>query len=175
MSASPPLPGRCSLGDRRRDKPLKYPHMFSRAFTRLLRAGHPFTVMAVGALFALSFDTFSQAPLFAVTAAQFGGWSPALALALVFTSGMLADGANGYWISRLVRRSDETARVASRVMALAVGGVSLLTAGLALATLLLPAMHTWTEGRELWFGTGICAVLLASYLIGQRLALRRRE
>jgi high-affinity nickel-transport protein len=143
----------------------------SGVFARLLRAGNPLTVMAVGTLFALSFDTFSQAALFAITAAQFGGWRSALVLALLFTAGMLlTDGANGYWISRLIRRSDRTARVASRVMALAVAGVSLLTAALVLATLLAPAAEAWAQGKELWFGTGIVAVLLASYMIGQRLA-----
>ena len=142
-------------------------------FARLLRAGSPLTVMAVGTLFALSFDTFSQAALFAVTATQFGGWHAALALGLLFTFGMLlTDGANGYWISRLIRRSDRTAQVASRVMALAVAGVSLLTAALVLATLLVPAADAWARGKEFWFGTGIFAVLLASFIMGQRLSNR---
>jgi high-affinity nickel-transport protein len=145
----------------------------SGVFARLLRADHPLTVMAVGTLFALSFDTFSQAALFAVTASQFGGWHSALALGVLFTFGMLlTDGANGYWLSRLVRRSDRSAQVASRVMALAVAGVSLLTAAMVLATLLVPAADAWAQGKELWFGTGIVAVLLASYLMGQRLAGR---
>jgi high-affinity nickel-transport protein len=146
----------------------------SGVFARLLRAGDPLAVMAVGILFALSFDTFSQAALFATTATQFGGWHSALVLGFVFTFGMLlTDGANGYWISRLIRRSDRTAQVASRVMALAVAGVSLLTAALVLATLLVPAANAWAEGKELWFGTGVIAVLLASFMIGQRLAQPR--
>ncbi len=139
-------------------------------FARLLRADSPFTVMVVGTLFALSFDTVSQAALFAVTATQFGGWQSALVFALLFTTGMLmTDGANGYWISRLIRRSDRTARVASRVMALAVAGVSLMTAALVLATLLVPEADSWAQGKELWFGTGIVAVLFASFMLGQRL------
>jgi hypothetical protein len=40
---------------------------------RLLGARHPIGIAAVGALFALSFDTVSQAALFAVSAAHFGG------------------------------------------------------------------------------------------------------
>ena len=66
----------------------------------------------------------------------------------------------------------QAARAASRVMALAVAGVSLLTAAMVLATLLVPAADAWAQGKELWFGTGIVAVLLASYLTGQRLASR---
>jgi high-affinity nickel-transport protein len=145
-------------------------------FARLLHAGRPLTVMAVGTLFALSFDTFSQAALFAVTAAQFGGWRPALALGLLFTFGMLlTDGANGYWLSKLIRRSDRRARVASRVLALAVAGISLLTAAMVLATRLVPAADAWARGKEIWFGTGVIAVVLASFVIGQRLAGRMRS
>jgi high-affinity nickel-transport protein len=145
----------------------------SGAFARLLRAGHPLTVMAVGTLFALSFDTFSQAALFAMTASPFGGWRSALLLGGLFTFGMLiTDGANGYWIARLIRRSDRTARAASRVMALAVGGVSLLTAALVLATVLLPAADAWARGKELWFGTAVVAVIGLGFMIGQRLARR---
>ena len=123
-------------------------------------------------MFALSFDTVSQATLFALTATQFGGWQPALMLALLFIAGMLlTDGLNGWWISRLIKRSNATSRVASRVMALAVSGVSLLTAGLGVATQTLPHIDTWTEGKELWFGAAIVAVIFASFVLGQRLAL----
>lgn len=141
------------------------------AFARLLRAGSPATVMAVGTLFALSFDTVSQATLFAVTATQFGGWQSALLLALLFITGrLLTDGLNGWWIARLLRRSDQTARIASRVMALAVSGVSLLTAGLGVATQTVPNINTWAEGKALWFGAAIVVVLFTSYRVGQKLA-----
>lgn len=143
----------------------------SGAFARLLRARSPATVMAVGTLFALSFDTVSQATLFAVTATRFGGWQSALFLALLFIVGMLlTDGLNGWWIARLVRRSDQTARVASRVMALAVSGVSLLTAGLGVATQTVPDIDAWADDKTLWFGAAIVVVTSASYLIGRRLA-----
>jgi len=146
-------------------------HLFgwrSGAFARLLRAGSPLMVMGVGTLFALSFDTMSQAALFAVTATQYGGWQPALLLALVFTAGMLlTDGINGWWVSRLICSSERTARVASRIVALAVSGVGLLTAGLTLATRFVPAADLWAQGKDLWFGAAIIAVLFASFVIGQ--------
>ena len=142
----------------------------SGVFSKLLSAGSPVMVMGVGTLFALSFDTIGQAALFAVTATQFGGWQPALLLALLFIGGMLAtDGINGWWISRLIRRCDETARVASRVMALAVSGVGLLTAGLALASRTLPGVDAWAQGKQLWFGAAVVAVVLLSYAVGQQL------
>ena len=40
---------------------------------RLQRTGNPLLIAAVGALFALSFDTISQAALFALTGTPFGG------------------------------------------------------------------------------------------------------
>ena len=143
----------------------------SGVFAKLLRAGSPLTVMGVGTLFALSFDTVGQAALFAVTATQFGGWQPALLLALLFIGGMLVtDGINGWWISRLIRRSDQTARVASRVMALTVSGVGLLTAGLTLASRTLPGVDAWTQGKQLWFGAAVVAVVFVSFVVGQHLA-----
>ena len=143
----------------------------SGAFGKLLRAGSPLTVMGVGTLFALSFDTVSQAALFAVTATQFGGWQSALLLALLFIAGMLVtDGINGLWISRLIHRADHTARVASRVMTLAVSGVGLLTAGLSLAGRTLPDVQAWSEGKALWFGAAVVVVVLVSFALGQQLA-----
>ena len=97
-------------------------------FFRHQHTTKPLLVAAVGALFAFSFDTMSQAAR-SLTATQFGGWEHALTLALLFMLGMLVgDGLNGLWISRLIRRADRTALIASRVMGLVVAGVSLLVA-----------------------------------------------
>jgi nickel/cobalt transporter (NiCoT) family protein len=143
-------------------------------FARQLCADSRARLMSVGALFALSFDTVSQALLFSVTAAHFGGWQPALLLAAAFTAGMvLTDGANGWCLSRLLRRADATARVASRVMALAIAGIGLLTAGLGLALQLLPSASAWAEGKQAWFGAAIVAVIGLSYGFGQVLARSR--
>lgn len=143
----------------------------SGVFARLLHAGSPVTVMGVGVLFALSFDTVSQAALFAVTATRFGGWQAALALAMLFIVGMLVtDGLNGWCIARLIRRSDQTARVASRVMALAVSGVGLLVAALSVASQILPNVEAWTQGNPLCVAGAVIAVVLLSFAVGQRLA-----
>ncbi len=141
---------------------------------RLAEGRSPLAVMLVGALFALSFDTVSQAALFALTASQFGGIAAALALGLVFMLGMMVtDGINGWWISKLILRSDEIARVASRVMSLAVAGVSLLVAAFSATKMLLPRVDEWSDGKELAFGAGVVAVIVASFLLGRRLARPR--
>lgn len=140
-------------------------------FGRLSATSHPLWIMAVGAFFALSFDTVSQAALFALTATQFGGWQPAMLLALLFMGGMLlTDGVNGLWIARLIRRSDEVACIASRVMSLAVSAVSLMVASFGIARQLSPLVETWSDGKELAFGFLVLAVVLSSFLLGLRLA-----
>ncbi|MBK8338248.1 MAG: nickel transporter [Sterolibacteriaceae bacterium] len=137
---------------------------------RLARASHPGWVMLVGALFALSFDTLSQAALFALTAARFGGWEHALILGLLFMAGMLVtDGVNGLWISRLIARADQIALVASRVMSLVVSSMSLLVAGFGVAKLTSPEIDAWSEGREALFGAAVVCCVAGSYLIALRL------
>jgi high-affinity nickel-transport protein len=136
--------------------------------------GHrPWVIAGIGALFALSFDTVSQAVLFAVTGAQFGGTQDACLLGFVFLAGMLlTDGCNGLFIARLIERSDASARVASRVMGLAVGGTSLFVALLGAGQLAAPAFAAWSEGRELTFGGGVLLIVTASFLLGRALARR---
>ncbi len=131
----------------------------------LNRTAHPGLVALVGALFALSFDTVSQAALFALTATQFGGWQHALALGLLFMLGMLVtDGINGLWISRLIRRADQVALIASRVMGLVVSGISFLVAGYGALKYFDPAIEAWSEGKELALGAAVVAVVAVSFL-----------
>ena len=134
------------------------------------RASQPLMVALVGALFALSFDTLSQAAFFALTATRFGGWQHALMLGLLFTLGMLlTDGINGLWIARLIARADQVALIASRVMGLVVSGVSLLVAGFGVAKLLSPAVDAWSEGKELVFGFSLVAIIAVSFIAAVRL------
>jgi high-affinity nickel-transport protein len=137
---------------------------------RLQRTGNPLLIAAVGALFALSFDTMSQAALFALTGTQFGGVAHSLTLGLLFMLGMmLMDGINGLWISRLIRRADRIACVASRVMGLAVGGLSLLVAGFGIAKYASPEVSAWSDGKELAFGLSFIFVVALSFVFALRL------
>ncbi|HZX16368.1 MAG TPA: nickel transporter [Pseudomonas sp.] len=142
---------------------------------RLQATSHPLAIAAVGALFALSFDTMSQAALFAVTATQHGGLVHTLTLGLAFTIGMLlADGANGLWIARLLRRADHRARIASRIMGLMVAAISFAVAGFGLARWLHADLSQWYEGKELLVGFGVIALLAGSFVLGDRLARSSR-
>lgn len=138
---------------------------------RLQRTSHPLLIALVGSLFAVSFDTMSQAALFAVTASQFGGWGHSMALGLAFMLGMLvADGANGLWIARLIRRADRRARVASRVFSLVVSGLSLALAAFGIAKYFSDSLDAWTEGKELAIGLSMIAFVALSFLFALRQA-----
>mgnify|MGYP000854551751 FL=1 len=136
------------------------------ALRRLQATSHPAAIAGVGALFALSFDTMSQAALFAVTATRHGGAGHAALLGLAFLAGMLlADGANGLWIARLLNRADDRARIASRLMGLMVAAISLGVAAFGLVRWLDADVAHWYEGRELAIGLGVIALLAASFAL----------
>lgn len=140
----------------------------SRLLGRLTRAHRPASVALVGALFALSFDTLSQAALFSASSARLGS-AGALLLALCFMSGMmLTDAVNGLWISHLLRRADSTARRASRIMGVSVALVSLLVAALGLLSHFSPEAAAWSRGREMVLGFAVILVVAASFLLAKR-------
>jgi len=141
-----------------------------RLIGKLRQISNPALIALVGALFALSFDTLSQAAFFALSATQFGGWQHALLLALLFMLGMLlTDGINGLWVARLIARADQVALIASRVMGLVVSGVSLLVAAFGAAKLLSPTVDAWSDGKELLFGCLLVAIIALSFVAALRL------
>lgn len=84
---------------------------------RLTGTCRPLAIVATGALFAVSFDTLSQAVLFSATAARAGGALGAIALGGVFALGMaLIDGLNSRWVANLLRTQDRRARIVSRTL-----------------------------------------------------------
>ena len=142
---------------------------------RLQHTSHPALVALVGALFALSFDTMSQTALFSMTAAGLGGWEYSLLMGATFMTGMVAtDGINGLWIARLIRRSDQLACYASRVMSLTVALLSLLVAGFGIARYFSPVVAAWSEDREMALGLSVVAMVASSFLLARLLAQRRR-
>lgn len=84
-------------------------------FSRLTRKiNHPILICGVGVLFALSFDTFSQAAVFSLSASAMAGWVFAGFLGVIFTIGMMvSDGLNGWLIATLINRADKLSIIAS--------------------------------------------------------------
>jgi nickel/cobalt transporter (NiCoT) family protein len=145
--------------------------LHSRPLGSLMRAEHPVLVAAVGAAFALSFDTISQAVLFSITGSTIAGWLFAASLGLVFTVGMMAtDALNGWWVSRMLERSAAQQAAASRVMGVAIG----------VAALAIAAAGAWrhasrNDALESWglaLSVAVMASVAAAYLLGQRMNLR---
>lgn len=133
---------------------------------RVMQTSSPASIVAVGALFALSFDTVSQAALFALTASQISDVALGVAAAVAFMMGMMAaDGVNGIWIASLLRNADRRARIATRVMGLAVAALSLCVAALGAAKLVSDGVQEWFDGRELEIGLAVLATVAASFLL----------
>ena len=155
----------------------------ARLFARFTQAGHPVLIAAVGAAFALSFDTLSQAVLFSVTGSNIvflspwgqppAGWIFAAVLGLVFTGGMIAtDTLNGLWVSRLLRRADARAAIASRVMSVAIAVLALAIAAMGAARHALPAFDEGIGEWTLVLGIAAILAIACAYAVAMRLAVR---
>lgn len=89
----------------------------------------PLWVMLVGALFALSFDTFTQVALFSLSMNMMAGWLMSLMLAVIFMMGMMAsDGLNGFFIASLIQGADNYSAMMSRCFGLLIAGFSFVIA-----------------------------------------------
>lgn len=94
---------------------------------KLMRTSGPLIIMSIGALFALSFDTFSQVALFSISASLVSGWLFSGILGLVFTLGMMAaDGLNGFFVATLIERADRKSMILSRGLGLLISLFSFL-------------------------------------------------
>lgn len=87
---------------------------------------NPIFIMLIGALFAFSFDTFSQVALFSLSASILAGWLFSGILGIVFMFGMMtSDGLNGLFVSTLIQRADKTSFFISRMIGLMISVFSL--------------------------------------------------
>ena len=140
----------------------------------LLRTAHPLSAALVGSLFAISFDTVSQAAFFAAAAAQSGGIGYALALGGLFTLGMLVvDGCNGLWMFRLVLRVNRRALMASRVFAILVSSLSFAAAALGAARYFSLEAGRWNEGKAPWLGLAVIALVILAFGVAMRVGRRK--
>ncbi len=143
----------------------------ARFLRRLTQTAHPLAIAGTGALFALSVDTISEAALFSVTAARFGGWGSAAVLGALFTAGMLlVDGANGAWVAALLRSGDYRARAVSRIIGLTIAMLSLAAAALAIADLSTDGTGRLAGWSSAYIGASlVIGVAVGSYLLRPRL------
>jgi high-affinity nickel-transport protein len=117
------------------------------AASRLFRS--PGTIVLIGALFAISFDTLSLAALFSLAAIGIGGWVLSAVLGACFTVGMmLTDGLNANWLARLMKRAGRRANMVSRVVGLGVAVLSIGVATLGAMKLGFHSVAAWSEANE---------------------------
>lgn len=91
----------------------------------------PVFIIAVGAIFALSFDTFTQVSLFSLSAATMAGWVFSGVLGVFFMLGMMmTDGLNGVLVSSLIKNVDKRSYFISRILCIAISFFSLTIGGL---------------------------------------------
>lgn len=132
---------------------------------RATEVSHPALISLIGAAFAISMDTMSQAAVFSLAASGEFAWGVAILLGLIFTLGMLVvDAANGLWVYRLINGAGASA-VWSRRLTLTIG---LLSLGIALFGLLRLAnqhLDHWYDAHALHLGMATMVLLAAVYLI----------
>jgi high-affinity nickel-transport protein len=137
-------------------------------FAAVLRSSRPWQVILVGVLFAVSFDAFGLAALFAASAAALGGVAVAAVLALAFALGMVAvDTGNGVWIARLASRSDRASKAASRAMTLTVAVISLLVGTVVACSSFWMSFDQWLNSHELTVSSLVVLAVLCAYMFGR--------
>ncbi|MCX7122017.1 MAG: DNA repair protein [Gammaproteobacteria bacterium] len=89
---------------------------------KILNLENPISIVIVGAVFAISFDTYSQISLFSLNVNHFVSILFPVFLGIVFMIGMMiTDGVNGYVISFFIRRSEKHPFSLSRVLTFCIG------------------------------------------------------
>lgn len=138
---------------------------------RVGQASHPVVIAAVGAAFALSFDTLSHALVFSLAGASMAGWLFALALGLLFTLGMvITDALNGWWVARMITAADRRAARASRVMSIAIAVLCLALAAASLARYAVPLVGARIDELAPILSVLALACVAGAYLLAARLA-----
>ncbi|KTD30462.1 hypothetical protein [Legionella maceachernii] len=104
-------------------------------FISKLKRFNAFWIILTGALFAFSFDTFSQVALFSISISSSNHWTFAAILGLIFMLGMMAtDGLNGLMVSLLIQRADKLSFFISQFLGVVIACFSLLLGLLGLYT-----------------------------------------
>lgn len=88
---------------------------------------HPCLIVVIGALFAFSFDTFTQVALFSISASVLAGYFFTVVLGIVFMLGMMtSDGLNGLFVSKIIQSADKKSMIISRGFGLLIASFSII-------------------------------------------------
>lgn len=99
----------------------------AKIFIRSSKQYNALLIILIGALFAFSFDTFTQVALFSISMSNQTSWYYPVILGMVFMCGMMAsDGLNGFFVALLIQRADKSSACISRILGLVIACFSLL-------------------------------------------------
>lgn len=144
------------------------PGMIAKRVLDLPLLNNFFGAVAVGGMFALSFDAMATAAWFGLVGTAHEGMATTALLACAFVAGMIiVDGLNGLLMSVLIRRSERFASHARRLFSLAVACSALGMAVVILAKLALPAVDSWSEGKEILFTACVLLLTLTGFFIAR--------
>ena len=87
---------------------------------------------------------------------------------------MTVDALNGVWTAWLIRRADQTAEIASKIMGAVVACLSIGVAVIGICTYLLPDFAEGFDTYGLWLGVGVLAFTLMGYLAAVKWAEPRQ-
>ncbi len=134
-------------------------------FSSVLRVSNPWLISGVGAGFAISFDTMSQASLLGLVAAQGAGWGLALTAALIFTIGMMTpDTFNGFIMGRAMMNLSNGSVKARRLISIIISLLSLGGATYQLANWLAPSTFKLSHTAELGMSILLVMATFACYM-----------
>jgi high-affinity nickel-transport protein len=149
--------------------PVRFTGWRSGLYGRLLEVSGALPILGIGALFAVSFDTLTQAALMGAAGTSKLGLPAVGLLAGSFVTGMIVtDGLNGWFVARLMQHSAQAAARVTRIMAIGIGGVSIATALLGIAAQLCVAADAWIEDHQGRFALLIVAVVSCCFAAGLR-------
>lgn len=127
-----------------------------------------FGAVAVGGLFALSFDAMAIAAWLGIAGSAHDGMATTALLASAFVAGMIiVDGINGLLMSMLIRQSEQFVKRARRLFSVAVACSALGMAIVILAKLALPTVDNWSEGKEMLFTAFVLLLTLTGFFIAR--------
>ena len=139
----------------------------SALYRRLLNVSGAGPILGIGALFAISFDTLSQAALMGATGTAAMGMTAVAMLAGAFVLGMMVtDGLNGWFVANLLSRAQAGAPRVSRLMAFSVSGVSIGTAVLGATARLSSSAAAWAEVHQGRVSLLVVWIVLGSFAWG---------
>jgi len=135
-------------------------------FRNIAKTSSPRVIFVIGALFAFSFDTVTHAVLFSLAASTMSGWYFSVCMGFAFLLGMMiTDGLNGIWVSYLVNRAEKRAVIASRVMGVSIGTLSLAIGLLGMANYFGVGIDALEQVSKVTIGFGLILAVAISYFL----------